>query len=118
MTQEEITQNNSIIAKFMGMQETHLGWYDAEKSIPLPTMEVTFEFLEFHLDWNWLMPVVEAIEGMGYNTELVYRPDDGGHCMYIYDSPVFSSQMGGKMEAVYKAVVEFIKWYNENNKHG
>jgi hypothetical protein len=76
--------------------------------------------LEFHTSWDWLMPVVEKIESLGFgvnilvsntisiinmgweqNIKLPYKILN----TYPHDS---------KFEAVYKAVIEFIKWYNQN----
>lgn len=105
---KNIEENNKLIAEFMGYEELRVAVsnhiHDKE-----PLKE-----LKYHTSFDWLMPVVEKIEGLGYDTELVYRLDDGGHCFYINDSPIFSSQMGGKKEATYTVVIEFIKWYNKN----
>lgn len=100
-------ENNKLIADFMGCR------YDENRNSHEDS-EYYYEDseLEYHFNWNWLMEVVERIESLGYDTEIVYRLDDGGHCFYINDSPVFSSQMGSKIESIYQAVVEFIKWYN------
>lgn len=91
------TENNKIIAEFLhGKDAVHPNQY--------------------HENWNELMLVVEKIESLGYDTELVYRKDDGDHCFYINDSPVFSSQLGNKKQAVYNACIEFIKWHNNQLK--
>lgn len=123
-----IEEGNILIAEFLGCYKYpensfdnvwsyeiygHLDFVDDgeyEKHYYLPSE------MKFHSSWDWLMPVVEKIEGLGYDTEIVYRPDDGGHCFYINDSPIFSSQMGGKKEATYTVVVDFIEWYNENQQ--
>ena len=69
--------------------------------------------LEFHSDWNWLMLVVEKIESLGYRIEIVK------HICRIYLSnkeTIIISENIPKVEAVYNACVEFIKWYNNQNK--
>lgn len=82
--------------------------------------------LEYGSSWSWLMPVVEYIESLhdaSYRCRIV-----GCRCV-IYDTHVadqsivyFGSGEGiiaasinqeSKYVAVYNAVVEFIKWYNE-----
>ena len=89
-----------------------------------PNSEVaTFDsWLEYHSSWDWLMPVVENIEAMGY---VVYI---GNHDCKIWDKEVFSPfnerpLIDGwyanyvdskKITTVWNAVVEFIKWYNQN----
>lgn len=103
-------ENNKLIAEFMQHD------WDMEVNNELCILDTSFEKVERKLqysDWNSLMPVVEKIESLGYDTEIVCRQDDGGHCFYINDSKVFSSQMGSKKEAVYSATIEFIKWYNK-----
>ena len=78
--------------------------------------------LEYHSSWDWLMPVVEKIESI--------KTEEGGYSVQIEDNEciIFTSQhqreLGhglieyntpqAKLMATYKAVVEFIKWYNEN----
>ncbi len=79
----------------MGMQHTDIGWYDNEESLRL--MSNTFDDLEFHASWDWLMPVVEAIERVheGVPQELIHLS-------------LFST-----IDEVYNAVVEFINQYNK-----
>jgi hypothetical protein len=61
--------------------------------------------LLFNESWDWLMPVVERI----YDSDEYYE--------YLQ---TYSTTFGGGVELtinitnVYDAVVEFIKWYNEN----
>jgi len=59
------------------------------------------------------MPVVDKIESLGYDTELVNRLDEGGNFFCINDSVVPQTFAETKIEATYKAVIEFIKRYNE-----
>lgn len=65
--------------------------------------------LMFHSDWNWLMEVVEKIEKLGVVVEI------RENVCYIETSPnnYYSELEDTKLQATYKAVVEFIKWYNE-----
>ena len=76
---------------------------------------------KFDTDWNWLMEVVEKIEFL----------DDGKFDVNLLKNgtQIFEYQAGGKVivnnvgeisfdnkiEHVYQAVVEFIKWYNHEN---
>jgi len=53
------TKENELIALFMGMQKTELGWFDNEGWIRLPNY--TFDELLFDKDWNWLIPVTKKI---------------------------------------------------------
>ena len=72
------------------------------------------EQLKFHKDWNWLMEVVGKIEEMAdWSLELL-TTDKKEYQMLI---PLSNTNVivETKIEAVYNACVEFIKWYNENS---
>jgi hypothetical protein len=88
--------------------------------------------LTYHSDWNWLMEVVEKIESLEKpitnNPNLVGKNEDyevhiqGKHVKIYAHGEVTkevvdlrSSESNSKIEAVYNACIEFIKWYNENN---
>ena len=100
-----------IIAEFDGWirnqninRGSRIQWTHPEKStwltetLAIPT---TPERMKYATSWDWLMPVVEKIEQLhdsSYLCRIVsYR------CI-IYDSNI---------AAVYKSVVEFIKWHND-----
>jgi hypothetical protein len=81
----------------------------------------------YHDDWSDLMPVVEKIEKTKVGNyyafpvkimnrfccvechEANYRPG------IIYQTP-YGHNPDSKIEAVYKAVIEFIEWYNNNKQ--
>ena len=64
--------------------------------------------MKYHSSWDWLMPVVEKIEHTS-----AYVNVKGCH---VKISTWVDVNAPTKLEAVHKAVVEFIKWYNEQ-KH-
>jgi len=89
------TENNKLILEFMG--EPHKVWQD----------------LAYHSDWNWLMEVVEKIENLGSKSAIVNHL--GKHIFTVsLNDNIISEDGNTKIEAVYNACVEFIKWYNEN----
>ena len=109
------TGNNKLIAEFMGIPSYEFRGY---------TM---FEFeddnhrtdvdLHYHTSWEWLMPVVVKIESRIGASIIIGRM----FCEIKYTNPLnesenFDVRMSSvlKINAVYSAVVEFIKWYNEN----
>ena len=108
---------NKLIAEFMGFQETKIGYYDYEEVLTLPyTFDNTFDYLLFDKSWDWLMPVVERIE-------TIDRGDEKGKFLLHFNSnsvnwnntpPTITGI--NKRHATYKAVVKFIKWYNENKE--
>jgi hypothetical protein len=109
--------NNILIAEFMGIN--HL---DDDKYInnlkEMKAEGLYFEQgymtseLKFDTDWNWLMPVIRKIEELGNDvlitTNYIQISFDEGEQFIVIDD------LNIKIDSVYNAVVEFIKWYNEN----
>ncbi len=88
---------NKMIAEFMQIKNTGLSIYAPSE-------------YKYHTSWDWLMPVVEKIqklyeECMDYNNQM---PED-----YYYK--VLDKGISTPREIIYKAVVEFIKQYNNNS---
>jgi hypothetical protein len=71
-------------------------------------------YLSYHKSWDELMPVVEKIEEE-YEVSIL-----GDECeistMGYRVSRIVLVQDSNKLNGVYKAVVEFIQWYNRNEK--
>jgi hypothetical protein len=117
-------KDNILIAKFMGWNWSKEGNGKTYLMNPrLQPEEIIYstrpEQLVFHKSWDRLMPVIEKIEKLGVTTQICYAAGSKTYCTWIlglyndYDSTnVFPS----KIESVYSAVVEFIKWYNKQNK--
>ena len=119
--------DNELIAEFMGTD-----WPEAKYSWRPGCYEpLKVEHLQYHNNWNWLMPVVEAIESIhdehhGYfqvhihsnacdiqGTMLHKSIEDleGYGAVYMSDP---NAILNTKLESTYYNVVEFIKWYNKN----
>jgi hypothetical protein len=123
------TQNNILIAKFMGWRIDN-SFPDKDKVYRKGgrlELDTTFKY---HKSWDWLMPVVEAIEALD--------PDDRVNCTYSVDitnrgTDIQPSIWGGndrflirhncydrRLMNTYDAIVEFLKRYEElkkNEKH-
>ena len=85
-------ENNKLIAEFMGIKSTNgLVFQDAN------TKE--FHAIKYHTSWDWLMPVVQKIED--------YLSDNVGKVGYFDDGLISND-----IEVRHKAVVDFIKQYN------
>ena len=100
-------ETNKVIAEFMEHKPTFEVYIDDV----LTTLERPIK--NYNSDWNWLMEVVGKIEEMAdWSLELL-TTDKKEYQMLI---PLSNTNVivETKIEAVYNACVEFIKWYNEN----
>lgn len=73
--------------------------------------------LKYNSSWDWLMPVIEKIEEMGvkitislFSVEIKSRFGIGPE----YDNGFAGG--GSKIELLHHALVEFIKWYNQQKQ--
>ena len=98
--------NNKLIAEFMGLEITGPGF---SSGYSYKEEYVHFEDVLYHKSWNWLMPVVEKIENLGYGVTIFRK---GCHIdAGVYISNEYNN--APKITQTYKAVIEFIKWYND-----
>ena len=90
-------KNNKLIAEFMGMT-----YGDPNDNLVMIQMTpqgnevVPIESMQYHKSWDWLMPVIENID-------------------HLQHEPVLSIEKAiatRSIDNTYKAVVEFIKKYN------
>lgn len=106
------TENNKLIAEFMGMrfESDDFEFYGDGTNI------FTVDQLSFHNSWDWLMPVVEKIESLGANVLIGRMLCDIKYTNPLNEDEIFEIRIasGIKINAVNGAVVKFIKWYNEN----
>jgi hypothetical protein len=120
-------EKNKLIAEFMGAKQAYIPFVtpkdmdfhmygvieciedgENEKTLFLP------EEMEFDTSWDWLMPVVEKIESLGFDVFIntcVCRITDVGQDV-LEDIETFDYE--NKKRATYQAVVQFIIWYNQN----
>ena len=110
---DNIIENNKLIAEFLGFQLTSLGWFDNEEHLINVEKDNTFDNLKFHSDWNWLMKVVSKIENYNEYTSVLFAPQGCAIDCYVKNGFAFSNDCDTKIEAVYNACIEFIKWYNK-----
>jgi len=143
---EEIVENNKLIAEFMGSElETTCKYNDHEDDVPKPHYRydnftkkmmqhycvrmgnighfVTPEGMKFNKSWDWLIPVVEKIGNLDFHAQVIIS----NNCCKIStnrnttNDPLYFELLKtneNKIEAVYEAVIEFIKWYNERKQDG
>jgi hypothetical protein len=153
MSNEEILENNELIAEFVGgytlenkskapgivqpyIREGYVIYHSKIEPIKNEA-EYSFKDLEYHMSWDWLMPVVDKIELITkfpvliggnvriqsyndyYYTNISYNSDGYTVSRYLdndFDyTPLYTKHIQiSKIEAVWLVVVEFIKWYNQN----
>lgn len=105
-------KDNKLIAEFMGYH------YVAETTSTHDYFMVKGRYIRpygiiFDTDWNWLMKVVEKIENFGFEFFIVESRCKIAHNTdHSIETIVDFEIIGTKIQATYKAVVEFIKWYN------
>ncbi len=133
--------NNILIAEFMGYkyytwQECkgfgEPGWKNNPNGFiksPKSFLCRTTKDMKYPTSWDWLYPVIEKIISLGYYPQFLTGED--GNQVIIYDEMYsYSRTMHNvvirnipvskevtMLQATYTAVLEFIKWYNQN-KHG
>lgn len=76
---------------------------------------------KFHTSWDWLMPVVEKIRTLEIVTNVNYNIDgdfiiEGLTKTEVLDIIINKEDFTSEKNMVYKAVVEFIKFYNQNKE--
>jgi len=115
--------DNELIAEFMGLvpeywrltplHKRRLYWCIGKGGFGMTASE-----LKYNTSWDWLMPVVEKINNTKHPTlneridVIIYR-----RTCHINDIQQIIIETTGKdmLECTYKAVVSFIKWYNQQN---
>lgn len=104
--------NDKLIAKFMELD------IDGE-NVTDGILETTISKLRYQTSWDWLMPVVEKIETLGFG----FTVDPWGMVIIEYISgnekeiiSFINYNNYPKLFQYYDTVTQFIKWYNDQNK--
>ncbi len=134
MTQQEIISGNKLIAEFMGAKKTgastSLGNGKISNEYRVNVTEQIeaifydkegawndFKDLKFHSSWDWLMPVVEKIESLSKNPCIQWWATIYANTCSIADEDenvICDVPANTKIEATWKAVIDFITWHNQN----
>jgi hypothetical protein len=121
---ESTIENNKLMAEFMG----YINNGDSEFLIhPETNYDHSIndkDWFLYHKSWDWLMPVVEKISTLcltisvhGNGCTIFHYFENGrpkAETIKVYTGEAGIKNVRTPKEATYKAVVEFIKWYNEN----
>ena len=127
-------ENNKLIAEFMGgtlssvpnlinlpqtRGDANIHSVKGSEMLPNGTYSVhRLNELKYHSSWDWLMPVVDKIESderfdvniLQYGTIISSNTKERGHIEIVNN--VANISFDSKIDHTYKAVVEFIKQYN------
>ena len=130
---KNIVENNKLIAEFMGVFDKILStgnihsWSDAPfyyttEDTREKVIENISKYSKYNKDWSWLMRVVEKIENLqDENNCAIYNVQIEQCFVEIIinhtSETIVEVDSNSKIQAVYQACVEFIKWYNELNKN-
>lgn len=104
----ETIENNKLIAEFLGLE-----WIEGIKEFQDIKKQAFYKQVSYNSDWNELMQVIEKIREIDqktkgdFKTKLLHFQRNNKN---IFDASILEGK-----EYVYKLVVEFIKWYNQNN---
>lgn len=104
LTQEEIITGTKVIAEFMDSLTVDMHG----------NIKEDLTSFKYHSSWDWLMPVLEKIQAKGHRWEIGMSPYSS---LYHYCKiwSIGTIEKVSLLDAVYSAVLEFIKWYNSNN---
>jgi hypothetical protein len=96
-------ENNKLIAEFMGLsiKEGVCYYTDEDDMFPMG-IEVEEPYLPYDDSWDWLMPCLSSI------LEICSELDELERYHIIIDQIP-------DIDCTYQSVVDFIKWYNEQN---
>jgi len=124
MTTQEIIEGNKLIAEFMAVKNEISDIYYLPQFGHYFNCYGHLEYnecfrldeLKYHSFWDWLMPVVEKIDKIGFNVQIgrisvnISRILDGENTII----GLVCGDIDKKLELVFSACVNFIKWYNQN----
>jgi UDP-glucose 4-epimerase len=113
-------KENKLIAEFMGLLHVD----DDKYMNNLREMKSNGIFFEqgymtselmYDTDWNWLMDVVDKIEGLNFSVEMNRQEEGDYQCLIVKKEIIVQTFSSNKMQSIYQAVVNFIKWYEQNS---
>lgn len=126
-----VAEGNKIIAEFMGAKyipdwttpiyQTPSPTFDFEDKRPSRHASRYWIDLEYHISWDWLMPVVEKICDIGpfdiniHSWTCEFTDESKVHTKLICRS-MYPDKRLPMITIIYETVISFIQWYNENKK--
>lgn len=91
-------ETNIKISEFIGMQQTNIGWFDAEEVLKLThTTDNTFDVLLFDKSYDWLMGAYRVCLSICHENMLCE-----------WENSFAYSFLSGEISILYKDLVDFI----------
>src|SRR5689334_9765065 len=115
------TEGNKLIAEFMGASIDRYPEHLPDGTYFVGPWESNMPLFLYHSSWDWLMPVVDKIEGLFPNEKklnVVNICTDRTEIITCWLQEKFNEivvEDNGseqKIDFTYRAVVQFIQWYN------
>lgn len=111
-------EENKLIAEFMELKRYWDGRYGWIYPNPVQGERGSVlgdKGLKYHSSWEWLMPVIEKIEKANYGFKMCRKVVE----IYFDDSKevILTVKENSRLNSLHKAVVEFIKWYNQQTNN-
>jgi hypothetical protein len=112
-------EGNKLIAEFdgwtieAGMEKESKPFYN--KGINM----FHVDNLQYHTSWDWLMLVVDKIEGLDLRISVVIKENKCGiyrHKGSPYEYQITKYEAATKIAATYLAIIEFINWHKDLTK--
>lgn len=138
---KDIASNNNLIANFMGGYIVEERDYEMPhgsqssvsvnkwiKPIGVPSWASFADIghFEYHSSWDWLMPVIRKINGMGkefqftiFKTYVSCTVEKGGKFYkdFSFSHAEYITEEQSDITAAFNLVIKFIEWHNQiNNK--
>lgn len=111
--------NNNLFAIFMGGRYERCEFFTYEPKgswrnlTGVASDAKQWYDLKYNSSYEWLMPVLEKIESLGYGWEIgTYETSPYHFCKIDGMDTIVGISL---LDAIYGACVEFIKWYNKIN---
>ena len=101
-------ENNKLIAEFLGYIDNGCS-EDGFLIHPITNYDVEISSLKYHEDWNWLMEVVKQIDKISLDAQIIWN-------LEVKANDIFDSLREVNIQLTYNRVIDFINFYNEQNK--
>ena len=122
--------DNELIAEFMGGYNVNPATKYIGMNLPNKNHDwYDYKDMRYSASWDWLIPVVERIAEISASDFVIHfnvlglKKQTRASCSYFINSYnkhnknfEIKDEFGNTLNAVYKAVVKFIKYYNEQKK--